>query len=92
MSTKIAISSWVFWKRTLPTSPFLFIKEWQLQALSNNTGLKSLVLEEHHGHIYYTAQPIPGSHGKIPARLQLQSELNGFGKQINKQSNRAVRH
>lgn len=29
------------------------------------------------------------SHGKIPAHLQLQSELNGFGKQINKQSSRA---
>lgn len=89
MSITIAISSWVIWKRTLPTSLFHFTKEWLLQALPKDTGLKSPVLEEHCGHIYYAAQPIPASHGKIPAHLQLHSELNGSGKQINKQSNRA---
>lgn len=55
-----------------------------LQALSKGTGLKSLVLEEHCGCIYYAAQPIPASYGKIPAHLQLQSKLNESGKQINK--------
>lgn len=98
MSTTIAISSWVFWKRTLSTSPFLFMKEWLLQALSKGTGLKeeglrgtlrglltlSVVVSTN-----TTMQLSPFQPGKIPAHLQLQSEVNESGKQTNKQSNRA---